>query len=185
MRKIILIIFCLPFLLFTGCNKVDFGAFLTFVVYEIDYETTALEGAAIFTFTNPKLPFNQDIPITSDYLVPTSQKDGFARITYPIENTILFQASLSINQQAEISTPQFQAPDDLTVSNKQANFVTGFTLKPIIKAPPVEYRRFWNIIKDFKITSTVTNDDMEGYIYLYEKVRTDPSTWKWISVLAH
>jgi hypothetical protein len=153
-------------------------------VYEINYETSELEGAAVFSFTNPKLRPNESIPLDIDHLKPTVQEDGFASIYYPLEDTQILQASLSFNGTAEISTPQFKAADKLSISQKQAGFITGLKLTPIINAPPVEYREFWDIIKNYQITFDITHKDMAGYIYLYEGVVTNQSTWKWILILA-
>lgn len=163
----------------------DFDAFLTFVVFEIDYETSELDGAAVYSFTNPKLRPNENIPLEIDHLEATLQEDGFASIYYPIENTQIFKASLSFNGVAEIETPQFTPANELDKSDKQAGFIAGLKLTPIIKSTTVEYRPFWDIIKDYEITGNITANDMDGYIYLYEAVSTDPSTWKWILMLAH
>lgn len=185
MKKSVLLVCFLPLLLFTRCSRVDFDAFLTFVVYEINYETSQLDGAAVYSFTNPKLRPNERIPLDLGYLEATTQEDGFASIDYPLENTQLFHASLSFNGEAGISIPQFTPADELEISGTQAGFIAGLSLIPIIKSPPVEYRKFWEIIKNYRITDNITNNNMDGYIYLYEGVSTDPSTWKWILMLAH
>jgi hypothetical protein len=185
MKKSVLTVFLLPLLLFASCSRVDFDAFLTFVVYEIDYETSELDGAAVFSYTNPKLNPNESIPLDLEYLEATVLEDGFASINYPLEDTQMFHATLSFNGEAEILTPQFTPSEELEVIEKQAGFIAGFTLIPILKAPPIEYREFWEIIKNYSITSNITDNDMTGYIYLHEAVTTDPSTWKWILMLAH
>ncbi len=185
MKRIVLIVCFLPLLLFPSCSRVDFNAFLTFVVYEINYETSQLEGAALYSFTNPKLRPNENIPLEIDFLEATPQENGFASVYYPNEDTQIFHASLSFNENASITTPQFTPADELGTSPKQAGFITGFKLIPTMKAPAVEYREFWEIIKNYQITYNITNNNMDGYIYLYEAVATDPSTWRWILILAH
>jgi len=185
MKKAFLFLCIIPLLLLTACKKIDFSAFLTFVVYEFEYETLELTGAAIYSFTNPKLKPNQDIPLEINHTPATPQLAGEIGIYYTPENTKIFEATLLFEGIGEISQPIFSPVSTLSNSQRPAGFITGLKLIPILSSPLVDYRSFWEVIKDYEITRSITNDQMKGYIYQYKANLRDQSTWKWILMLAH
>lgn len=182
-----LFLFLGTFFLFS-CGSDDSGQeeASNIILYKIDYTTQTFEGGVTLSFRRIAGGFYNEIPLEVDKEAPAMSTDGSLGIIYQPTLDQIFQASLSLDGEAEIFFPAFIEPGDFLQLETPVAFPSGVDIQSVdgdhSQAPIAS---IWDAVGGLGLTEFVLNEDTQIGLFLYQPSE-DPvfsSNWDWILML--
>ncbi|MCE7994396.1 MAG: hypothetical protein HEP71_20590 [Roseivirga sp.] len=156
------------------------------ILYKIDYTTHTFEGGVTLSLRRIAGGFNTEIPLEVDKQAPDMTTDGSLAIFYQPTLDQVFQASLSLEGEAEIFFPILIEPGDFLRLETPVTFPAGVEIQSIdgdhSQAPTA---LIWEAVANLGLTEFVLNEDTQIGLFLYQPSE-DPafsSNWDWILML--
>jgi len=189
MKKVIYLLFCLPLLIFTGCDNHDNDCDIDnstnkVLMLKVDYTTFNLEGVKEFRFDHQTDSFT----IVKDYVSPGDF--GYIRLIYKELNQQLFYGTIWWDGLGELIYPEsFESPEAFeSVHSDDAIFpVNGFNCPYQNSFADLDYFNIWLNVQHLEIVRqylhTNPNQKVQIFAYTPSVGGGDPLEWDYFILM--